>query len=169
VETRFPKVSQLPQLTAELALAERLSEAITQLAGVNLIGTTDTEGVAIAVAIKEDVDVTVLDLHLKQGTGFGVMRALATLQRKPTVLTNFGLPEYKKRLPMQYSVAGGPIRRDGDDAVGECRASRGACCRLRNHQCGSGLDDSGQISEELGRDIEGGEQCRGGYGVLLLP
>jgi two-component system OmpR family response regulator len=54
--------------------------------------------VAIAVAIKEDVDVIVLDLHLKQGTGFGVMRALATLQRKPTVivLTNFGLPEYGK-------------------------------------------------------------------------
>ena len=80
------------------ALAERLGETITQLAGVNLIGTTDTEGVAIAVAIKEDVDVIVLDLHLKQGTGFGVMKALATLQRKPTVivLTNFGLPEYEK-------------------------------------------------------------------------
>jgi two-component system OmpR family response regulator len=80
------------------ALAERVSETITQLAGVNLIGTTDTEGVAIAVAIKEDVDVIVLDLHLKQGTGFGVMKALATLQRKPTVivLTNFGLPEYEK-------------------------------------------------------------------------
>jgi two-component system OmpR family response regulator len=80
------------------ALAEILSDAISQLAGVNLIGTTDTEGVAIAVAIKEDVDVIVLDLHLRQGTGFGVMRALATLQRKPTVivLTNFGLPEYEK-------------------------------------------------------------------------
>ena len=31
-------------------------------------------------------------------SGFGVMRALATLQRKPTVivLTNFGLPEYER-------------------------------------------------------------------------
>jgi two-component system, OmpR family, response regulator len=81
-----------------MSLAERLSEAIRCIAGVNLIGTTDTEGVAIAVAIKEDVDVIVLDLHLKHGTGFGVMRALSTLQRKPTVivLTNFGLPEYEK-------------------------------------------------------------------------
>jgi DNA-binding NarL/FixJ family response regulator len=79
-------------------LAERLSEAISHIAGVTLIGTTDTEGAAIAVAIKEDVDVIVLDLHLKHGTGFGVMRALATLQRKPTVivLTNFGLPEYER-------------------------------------------------------------------------
>jgi two-component system, OmpR family, response regulator len=81
-----------------ISLAERLSETIRCIAGVNLIGTTDTEGVAIAVAIKEDVDVIVLDLHLKHGTGFGVMRALSTLQRKPTVivLTNFGLPEYEK-------------------------------------------------------------------------
>jgi two-component system OmpR family response regulator len=98
--TGSPSASSIKILLVEdsKVLAERLSEAIAQVAGVNLIGTTDTEGVAIAVAIKEDVDVIVLDLHLKQGTGFGVMRALATLQRKPTVivLTNFGLPEYEK-------------------------------------------------------------------------
>jgi two-component system OmpR family response regulator len=98
--TGSPSASSMKILLVEdsKVLAERLSEAIAQVAGVNLIGTTDTEGVAIAVAIKEDVDVIVLDLHLKQGTGFGVMRALATLQRKPTVivLTNFGLPEYEK-------------------------------------------------------------------------
>jgi DNA-binding NarL/FixJ family response regulator len=41
--------------------------------------------------------VIILDLHLKQGTGFGVMRALATTQLKPRiiVLTNYDLPEYK--------------------------------------------------------------------------
>jgi DNA-binding NarL/FixJ family response regulator len=46
---------------------------------------------------KEDVDVLVLDLHLKQGTGFGVLRALATAKRKATVivLTNYDLPEFK--------------------------------------------------------------------------
>jgi DNA-binding NarL/FixJ family response regulator len=34
---------------------------------------------------------------LKQGTGFGVMRALAATQLKPriVVLTNYDLPEYK--------------------------------------------------------------------------
>ncbi len=79
-------------------LAQRLNEAIRPLQGINLIGVTDTEAVAIAVSQKEDVDVIVLDLHLKQGTGFGVMRALTTAQRKPIiiVLTNFDLPEYMR-------------------------------------------------------------------------
>jgi ActR/RegA family two-component response regulator len=58
-------------------LTERLTEAIRQIPQVELIGTAD--------------------LHLKQGTGFGVMRALATAQLKPRiiVLTNYDLPEYK--------------------------------------------------------------------------
>jgi two-component system OmpR family response regulator len=79
-------------------LSERLSEAIGHMSGINLIGVTDTEAVAVAVAKKEDVDVIVLDLHLKQGTGFGIMRALASMRRKPIiiVLTNYDLPEYKR-------------------------------------------------------------------------
>jgi DNA-binding NarL/FixJ family response regulator len=78
-------------------LTERLSEAIGQIAGLDLIGTTDAEAVAVAVARKENVDVIVLDLHLKQGTGFGVLRALASARRKTSVivLTNYDLPEYK--------------------------------------------------------------------------
>jgi DNA-binding NarL/FixJ family response regulator len=41
--------------------------------------------------------VLILDLHLRQGTGFGVMRALSTSALKPRiiVLTNYDLPEYK--------------------------------------------------------------------------
>jgi DNA-binding NarL/FixJ family response regulator len=78
-------------------LVDRLSEAIDRTAGVNLIGATDVEAVAIAVISKEDVDVIVLDLHLKQGTGFGVLRALASVKTKATVivLTNYDLPEYR--------------------------------------------------------------------------
>jgi DNA-binding NarL/FixJ family response regulator len=78
-------------------LAERLTEAIGQITGLDLIGTTDAETVAVAVLRKQNVDVIVLDLHLKQGTGFGVLRALAIAKRKPSVivLTNYDLPEYK--------------------------------------------------------------------------
>jgi DNA-binding NarL/FixJ family response regulator len=78
-------------------LAERLSEAIGQIAGLDLIGTIDAETAAVAVARKENVDVIVLDLHLKHGTGFGVLRALASANRKTSVivLTNYDLPEYK--------------------------------------------------------------------------
>ncbi len=78
-------------------LTERLTEAIGQIADVELIGTADTEAAAVAAVKRDSVDVVILDLHLKQGTGFGVMRALATTQLKPRiiVLTNYDLPEYK--------------------------------------------------------------------------
>jgi two-component system, OmpR family, response regulator len=79
-------------------LTERLTEAIDQIADVHLIGTAETEAAALAVVMREPVDVIILDLHLRQGTGFGVMRALATTQLKPRifVLTNYDLPEYKQ-------------------------------------------------------------------------
>jgi DNA-binding NarL/FixJ family response regulator len=78
-------------------LTERLTEAIRQIADVELIGTADTEASALAACKREPVDVIILDLHLKQGTGFGVMRALAATPAKPRiiVLTNYDLPEYK--------------------------------------------------------------------------
>ncbi len=78
-------------------LTERLIEAIRQIPEVELIGTADTEAGALAVVKRDPVDVVILDLHLKQGTGFGVMRGLATAQLKPRVivLTNYDLPEYK--------------------------------------------------------------------------
>src|SRR5476651_2004740 len=62
-------------------LTERLTEAIRQISDVELIGTADTEAAALAAVKRDSVDVIILDLHLKQGTGFGVMRALATTQR----------------------------------------------------------------------------------------
>jgi two-component system OmpR family response regulator len=78
-------------------LTERLTEAIDLIAGVHLIGTADTEAAAVALVASEPVDVIILDLHLRQGSGFGVMRALATAQLSPQiiVLTNYDLPEYR--------------------------------------------------------------------------
>ena len=78
-------------------LTERLTEAIRQIPEVDLIGTADTEAGALAAVKRESVDVIILDLHLKQGTGFGVMLALAATQLRPRiiVLTNYDLPEYK--------------------------------------------------------------------------
>jgi len=78
-------------------LTERLTEAIGQIADVQLIGTAETEAAAVALLAREPVDVIILDLHLRQGTGFGVMRALTATQLKPliVVLTNYDLPEYQ--------------------------------------------------------------------------
>ena len=79
-------------------LIERLTEAVHQIAVVNLIGTADTEAAAVDILQREPVDVIILDLQLRQGSGFGVMRALAGTRLKPQiiVLTNYDLPEYKR-------------------------------------------------------------------------
>jgi DNA-binding NarL/FixJ family response regulator len=80
-----------------VVLAERLAELIDPIADVELVGVVDTETDAIAAARRNPVDVIILDLHLRQGTGFGVLRALASLPRRPqvVVLTNYDLPEYE--------------------------------------------------------------------------
>src|SRR5208283_1414476 len=65
--------------------------------------------------------------------------------------------------PSTLLVAGEAIRGYGDDVIGQRRASGGACRRLRDHQCGARFDHGGQLGEELGRNIEGGEQFCGGY------
>ena len=78
-------------------LTERLTEAIRQIPNVHLVGTVDTEAGALAEVGASSIDVIIQDLHLKQGTGFGVMRALAAGASPPRiiVLTNYNLPEYK--------------------------------------------------------------------------
>jgi two-component system OmpR family response regulator len=78
-------------------LIERLTEAIHEMVDLKLICIVDTEAAAVAVVNREPVDVIILDLHLRQGSGFGVMRALTATQMKPriVVLTNYDLPEYK--------------------------------------------------------------------------
>jgi two-component system, OmpR family, response regulator len=79
-------------------LKERMSALISSLEHVRLVGVADTEASAIEAATRECVDVIILDLHLKQGSGFGVMKALAESGLKPqfVILTNYDLPEYQK-------------------------------------------------------------------------
>jgi two-component system OmpR family response regulator len=78
-------------------LAERISELINPIEDVTLVGVVDTESAAVAAVKHDSIDVLILDLHLKQGTGFGVMRSLAQLPARPSVvvLTNYDLPEYQ--------------------------------------------------------------------------
>lgn len=80
-------------------LAARLTELIRRLPEVDLIGTVDTENDALARIAAAMPDVLVLDLHLRNGSGFGVLRSLSRSGRqrpKIIILTNFGLPEYRR-------------------------------------------------------------------------
>lgn len=78
-------------------LAARVREALGQMPGVEVVGTADTERSAVAMTHSHDVDVIILDLQLKEGTGFGVLRALGKSRPAVIVLTNFSLPTFAER------------------------------------------------------------------------
>jgi two-component system chemotaxis response regulator CheY len=82
-------------------LAERLRESIEPMPEVGRVRTVDREAAAIA-ALAEGVtwDFVVLDLHLRQGSGFGVLRAAAAKDGgRPVfvVFTNHDVPGYRSR------------------------------------------------------------------------
>ena len=79
-------------------LAERLSELVTATEGVELVGVAESEASALIAAGQRSLDVILLDLHLRQGTGFGVLRELNKQARRPVVivLTNYDLAEYRR-------------------------------------------------------------------------
>ena len=85
-------------------LAARLTELIGHLPDIELIGTVDCEADTLSHVASDTPDVLILDLHLRSGSGFGVLRALARDSRRPAagrrpkivILTNFGLPEYRR-------------------------------------------------------------------------
>jgi DNA-binding NarL/FixJ family response regulator len=101
-------MSNSPALRVLLAedstlLAARLTELIRRLPDVELIGTVDCEADTLSHVASSTPDVLILDLHLRSGSGFGVLRALSRFRsfasgRRPkiVILTNFGLPEYRK-------------------------------------------------------------------------
>lgn len=80
-------------------LARRITELIRRLPRVDLIGTVDTEAEALQQVASAAPDVLILDLHLRDGSGFGVLRSLrhANAPRpKVVVLTGFDLPQYRR-------------------------------------------------------------------------
>jgi two-component system, OmpR family, response regulator len=89
-------------------IAGRLAELIHRLPEVDLIETVATEEDAISRVASDHPDALILDLHLRTGSGFGVLRALARRsggQRpKVVILTNFSLPEYRREAEL-YGVA----------------------------------------------------------------
>ena len=76
---------------------ERISEVMNEVLEVELVKVVDSENAAVASIYEWDIDVIILDLHLREGSGFGVLRALATMPRRPRVivLTNHDLEEYQ--------------------------------------------------------------------------
>jgi DNA-binding NarL/FixJ family response regulator len=78
-------------------LTERVSETLAALDGVELVATASDEAAAVASAREQDVDVMILDLQLRSGTGFGVLQQLGRKRPVVIVFTNYMLPQYQRR------------------------------------------------------------------------
>jgi DNA-binding NarL/FixJ family response regulator len=93
-------VSALRVLLVEdsVLLCDRISEVVHSLPGVQLAASVSSEAEAVEALEIGDIDVVILDLQLKRGTGFGVLRALRKSLHRPAVIvfTNFSLPTYRE-------------------------------------------------------------------------
>lgn len=83
-------------------ISERLLELLADIPRVSVIGKAASEADALTAVREQAPDVLVLDLHLKQGTGFGVLKAMHSLEKFPAVvvLTNYALAQYRTRAQM---------------------------------------------------------------------
>jgi DNA-binding NarL/FixJ family response regulator len=80
-------------------LASHVMELIQKLPDMLLTGIADNQKDAIQMLADTLPQVLILDLHLREGNGFGVLRGMARADPPPkvVVLTTFGLPEYRRQ------------------------------------------------------------------------
>ena len=79
----------------------RLSETLAEIPNLVVVEQVENEAAAVAVLRQGQWDAVVLDLQLRQGTGLGVLKALAQGARperaKVIVFTNYAFPQYRDR------------------------------------------------------------------------
>ncbi len=78
-------------------LAQRIREQLEAIPGVTVLGPVPDEDGAVRMAFDSKPDALVLDLQLQSGTGFGVVARLGPTRPPVVVLTNYALPEYRRR------------------------------------------------------------------------
>jgi DNA-binding NarL/FixJ family response regulator len=78
-------------------IAERLREILLQESGVRVLATVQDQTSAIRALAELPVDLLILDLQLKTGTGFGVLESLGERRPATIVMTNYALPQYRER------------------------------------------------------------------------
>lgn len=86
-------------------IAERMRDLLETEAGAEVVCVADDESGAIAAAREQRADVMILDLQLRKGTGFGVLKALGTARPTTIIMTNYALPQYRakaEQLGVQY-------------------------------------------------------------------
>jgi DNA-binding NarL/FixJ family response regulator len=81
------------------SVRERLVDFLVEPGRVEIVGFADTEADAVLQLLAHPVDVAILDLNLREGTGFGVIESLRAARPAPAtllvVLTNYAQPEFE--------------------------------------------------------------------------
>jgi DNA-binding NarL/FixJ family response regulator len=82
-------------------IRDRLAESICSSGHIKVVGHADSEADALSALSDIGCDAVVLDLQLRQGNGFNVIKSLRaqTTRRRMTfiVLTNYAIPQYRTR------------------------------------------------------------------------
>jgi DNA-binding NarL/FixJ family response regulator len=80
-------------------IRERLVDLIQSFPGARVTAEADAENTALAALHEQTFDAAVVDLQLRQGSGFGVLRALRQLSPQPVtiVLTNSSMRAVRDR------------------------------------------------------------------------
>jgi DNA-binding NarL/FixJ family response regulator len=78
---------------------DRLFDFLAEPGEVEMIGFAETEADALRMLRAEQPDVVIVDLHLKAGSGIGVIESVRALRPTPpptiVVLTNYAFPEFE--------------------------------------------------------------------------
>ena len=79
-------------------LRNRIYESLDAPGRIEVVGHADNEREATAALAGRPWDALVLDLRLREGTGFGVLRSLAAVRpagRKVIIYTNYAIPHFR--------------------------------------------------------------------------
>jgi len=79
-------------------VTERVRTLIGDLVAIEIVGAVTTERGATEALAATPVDALVLDLHLQQGDGFGVLRFIQrqALNVGAIVFTSYDIPQYRR-------------------------------------------------------------------------
>jgi two-component system OmpR family response regulator len=82
-------------------IRENLIDTLEELAGINAVGSAETEneGKAWLAENKDDWDLAIVDLFLKQGSGLGVLASCRNRlpRQKVVVLSNYATSDIRQR------------------------------------------------------------------------
>lgn len=99
IETSTERALRVFLVEDSVSLRERLGDFLSEPGKIEMTGFAATESDAVHQLLSQAVDVAIVDLNLKEGTGLGVIESIRAQHAKapPTiiVLTNYAFPEFE--------------------------------------------------------------------------